>query len=250
MSMQMQAVRAFHAIPMFATLTEQETYDVLRICRMHKKSAGTILFRQGDPGSGGYLIESGTVDVVLEVEGKREVIARFGAGEVLGELSLIDPAPRSATAVVTADASIYEIPGDEFERLRGQFHPAVFKIIRYLSKVVCVRLRAVNVRIEARLNGRSLEPYESGNFPTARSSEGDSVRRVGPTASHSAANTASHAAARGRPPGGTGAHSASHTASTTAAHAAPTDSQLGDSEGHGGFIRRVISKFWTQKDEE
>lgn len=163
MSMQLEAVRAFHAIPMFSALSEEETFEILRICRADRKPAGTVIFRQGNPGDSAFIIESGQIDVVIEENGRRDPIARLGAGDVLGELALIDPGPRSATAVVVADAVLYELPGPAFAALREQMSPAAFKVVRHLTRVVCQRLRVVNDRIEAQLTGRTPPPLHAGS---------------------------------------------------------------------------------------
>lgn len=178
--MQLEAVRAFHAIPMFAALTDEETFEILRICRAHNKPAGSVLFRQGQAGDSAYVIESGSVDVVLDDNSRRDVIARLGPGDVLGELALIDPGLRSATAVVIADAVLYEIPGEQFNVLREQMSPAVFKVVRHLTRVVCQRLRVVNSRIEAQLTGKEPPPLVD---------PGRSQRGVSQTASNDAAQT-------------------------------------------------------------
>lgn len=254
MSMQLQAVRAFHAQPMFASLTEPETYEVLRICRIYRKSAGAILFRQGEPGAAAFLIESGTVDVIFELEGKKEVIARLGPGDVLGELSLIDPAPRSATAICATDVSLYELPGDEFEKLRAQFHPAAFKLIRHLSKVVCVRLRAVNQRIEARLNGQTGTPFESGGFAAASSVNVGRTPAAGGSSDFARVptgvrnTTAAHAATGPTPPAAQRIGRPTGQPSQAQPAAADPDGPLG--EASGGFLKRVLSRFWTHKEEE
>jgi CRP/FNR family cyclic AMP-dependent transcriptional regulator len=57
------------------------------------------LFYQGDPGTGLFMVASGLVKVVVTSEdGEEMVLATLGAGEALGELSIVDGGPRSASA--------------------------------------------------------------------------------------------------------------------------------------------------------
>lgn len=172
MSVQMEAVRAFNRIPLFSSLTEEETYEVVRMCRIHRVAAGRTLFEQGDDGRSLFLVETGEVDIELERETGHEVVAKLGAYDVVGELALVSPAPRSATARVTADAVVYEISAADFDRLVQQMHPAAFKISRSLSRIVCRRIRSVNERLEAELAGRPAPPPATGDFAAARPDDG------------------------------------------------------------------------------
>ncbi len=64
--------------------------------------AGQYLFKQGDPASEMYVVRSGTV--LLESGGR--TLETVGPGGVIGEMALIDPAPRSATAVAGSDCTV------------------------------------------------------------------------------------------------------------------------------------------------
>jgi CRP-like cAMP-binding protein len=66
--------------------------------------AGETVFRQGDPPDWLYVVEEGTVDIVLPSEGEEIVLASFAPGSFFGELGLFDQQPRNATARAAADA--------------------------------------------------------------------------------------------------------------------------------------------------
>ena len=63
-------------------------------------AAGDEIFAEGDPAEDAFVIDSGEVDIVKEVDGEPVVLARLGAGEIFGEMGLVDDKPRSATASV------------------------------------------------------------------------------------------------------------------------------------------------------
>ncbi|MBF0431328.1 MAG: cyclic nucleotide-binding domain-containing protein [Fibrobacteria bacterium] len=68
--------------------------------------SGDILFDEGDSGSEMYIVKTGTIQI-LKQEGTRQVeLARLGPGTVLGEMSLLDNAPRSATARAIEDVIV------------------------------------------------------------------------------------------------------------------------------------------------
>lgn len=63
---------------------------------MMKLEAGVYLLREGDPPTCGYLIESGRLEVLLERDGAPRTLAILGPGELVGEMALVDNAPRTA----------------------------------------------------------------------------------------------------------------------------------------------------------
>ena len=73
-------------------------------------AAGEEVFRIGDRGHNAYFIESGRVEVSVGSNGNKIVIAELGVGEIFGEMSMIDDAPRSATvtAMVATEAIVIE----------------------------------------------------------------------------------------------------------------------------------------------
>jgi CRP/FNR family cyclic AMP-dependent transcriptional regulator len=131
-------------VPLFRPLDDSERFEIVRILQPLSHSAGVVLFRQGDPGDRFFVIESGEVEVGFDGADGLEVIARLGPAEVLGEMSLIEGGPRSATARTITPVTGYSIAIADFDRLRRDLHPAAYKIIRQLSRIVAQRIRRVN----------------------------------------------------------------------------------------------------------
>ncbi|HEX6887119.1 MAG TPA: Crp/Fnr family transcriptional regulator [Candidatus Nanopelagicales bacterium] len=68
---------------------------------------GDVLFSEGEPGEKLFLIESGKIKLGHTAsDGRESIIAVLGAGEMLGELSLFDPGPRTATAVAVTHTKV------------------------------------------------------------------------------------------------------------------------------------------------
>ncbi len=102
MSFQLEAVRSLNRLPIFAGMSDEETYEIIRISRIHRVATGETLFVQGDIGRSLFILESGKLAIELEKDdGTRELVAEFGPGDAIGELALIDPEPRSATATTS-----------------------------------------------------------------------------------------------------------------------------------------------------
>lgn len=88
----------------------------LRVRRYHKNET---IFHQGDPGDSLYIVESGSVKIVLpSPEGEEgAIIATLGRGEFFGELALLDGAPHSATAVAIEPTQTQVLNRETFDQL-------------------------------------------------------------------------------------------------------------------------------------
>ena len=102
--------------------------------------AGDLLFYEGDPGDRMYIVLSGEVEVIKALgTGQERQLGAFGAGAMLGEMSLLEPdANRSASARTTTSAQVLEMTRSDFEKLVNRYPPIMFEILRVLAE----RLRA------------------------------------------------------------------------------------------------------------
>jgi CRP-like cAMP-binding protein len=78
---------------------------------------GEIVFREGDPGKGLFIIVDGAVVIAREPARGTGPLATLGPGEAFGELALIDDLPRSATAWVTVPSRLLILYRSHFEGL-------------------------------------------------------------------------------------------------------------------------------------
>jgi CRP-like cAMP-binding protein len=102
-------------------------------------AAGQTLFRAGDPGDAMYVLITGSADVLVG----DEVIERAGPGSLLGELALIDAAPRAATVVATTECRLVSLNKEQFHALiRGTPYFAT-----EVMRVMADRLRRMDRRV-------------------------------------------------------------------------------------------------------
>ncbi len=107
-------------------------------------AAGTVLFREGDEGAEMYIIQSGRVQITRRVGGQEVVLATLPAGEFLGEMSIVNDRPRTATATVVEEAVLLRLDGATFEAMiRGSTEIAVRMI-----KKLAFRLEQADQQIE------------------------------------------------------------------------------------------------------
>ena len=106
---------------------------------------GEKLFQRGDPGTSLYVVSEGQVRLAVTTGDGRElsfVIA--GAGDLFGEIALLDGEPRSAEATALMATTTYSLERNDFRHLRSMYPDISDTIISFL----CRRLRDVNDHFE------------------------------------------------------------------------------------------------------
>lgn len=103
------------SVPLFAALDDearQALRDAMSETTLHR---GDTLFNEGDPGDRLYLILDGKVKLGHSApDGRENLLAILGPGELLGELTLFDPGERTATASAVATSRLLELQHEDF----------------------------------------------------------------------------------------------------------------------------------------
>jgi len=115
--------------------------------KLVRLAAGKILFRAGASDDDGcYRIEDGLLKVtIVSGHGAERILAFLGQGAIVGELSIIDGLPRSATVAAVSDARVSFLSRADFEAFAEQ-HPEVYKS---LVKLLAQRLRETDSVVAA-----------------------------------------------------------------------------------------------------
>ncbi|MGD8864505.1 MAG: cyclic nucleotide-binding domain-containing protein [Anaerolineales bacterium] len=102
-------------IPLFQGVPKEILQELgEKICRLDLET-DEVLFRQGDPGDALYIIERGRVKIVAEGLRNQDLILNtYGAGEIVGEMSMIDQKPRSAGVVATEPTQLLQLKREDF----------------------------------------------------------------------------------------------------------------------------------------
>ena len=104
-------------IPLFSGLSGE---DLRRLCGMAKEvrlSPGTLLFEEGQAGDLAYVIMNGEIEISKLSDGINVVLAIRGSGELIGEMALLEDAPRMATAKAASDCELLSIGREQLEEL-------------------------------------------------------------------------------------------------------------------------------------
>jgi CRP/FNR family cyclic AMP-dependent transcriptional regulator len=112
--------------------------------------AGDTIISEGEVGGTAYLINSGSVKVTVGEGAKVQKLAELGTGDVFGEMSLIDPGPRSATVTALTDCVCVSTTHDE---LMGSIDEHSQWALEFLKTFVR-RLRRMNELVTRMEPGR------------------------------------------------------------------------------------------------
>ncbi|MCA9914194.1 MAG: cyclic nucleotide-binding domain-containing protein, partial [Anaerolineae bacterium] len=95
-------------VPMFSRLNKRHLNKLASRVKERTYNADDVIIEQGTNGVGLFIIVSGNTDVVIkQPDGGRKVIDKKGAYDFVGELSLLDDYPRTATVVATEPVTCY-----------------------------------------------------------------------------------------------------------------------------------------------
>ncbi len=136
-------------IPLFSALTESEIHQVMRLSFQKKYPKDAVLFVEGMPGEVLYVVMQGKVDILKKTPQGDLLLSHLGPGEFLGELSLIDDSPRSATARVAEDSELVVITRKCFQDILKADPHITSQLLMYFLKAVAGRLRATDKKLEA-----------------------------------------------------------------------------------------------------
>ncbi|MDQ2851239.1 Crp/Fnr family transcriptional regulator [Dermatophilaceae bacterium Sec6.4] len=132
--METEAVRK---APLFAALNDTDAEALLASMSRTQIPRGAELFSEGDQGDSLYVITAGKVKLGRRsVDGRENLLAILGMGEMLGELSLFDPGPRTATATAVADTELV-----------GLAHPDMTDFLKDRPEVAMTMLAALARRL-------------------------------------------------------------------------------------------------------
>jgi CRP-like cAMP-binding protein len=96
--------------PLFSAVDDEAADALRRTMAEISLGRGQVLFREGDSGDKLYVVADGKVKLGrTSSDGRENLLAVLGPGEMFGELSLFDPGPRTATATAVTDTRIYSL---------------------------------------------------------------------------------------------------------------------------------------------
>jgi CRP-like cAMP-binding protein len=130
------------SLTIFKDLDKNELEIVYKYLFVKKAPKYFFLFSQGMPGDFLYIIMSGRVEIIKKTnDNKKIVLATMGADDIVGEMSLINSEPRSATGRTIEDSILLGLTKKAFNEMLNSDPLIAAKILMGLLKVMSRRLR-------------------------------------------------------------------------------------------------------------
>jgi CRP-like cAMP-binding protein len=129
-------------IPLFDGLSSGELSKVKTILHRREYEPDEVLFHQGNPGVGMYIIQEGTIAIIDETTGG--TLAELSDGDFFGELALLNETPRSATAVAQTESVLYGLFRPDLLGLVERDPSLGVQILLRMSRVISERLVQTN----------------------------------------------------------------------------------------------------------
>jgi CRP/FNR family transcriptional regulator len=138
------AVELLKSVALFSDLDDAELERFSHVAVPRSFPAGTRVFHEGDSSDACYIVKEGTFRVTREhTDGRAITLATLGAGEIFGELAMLDGDERSASAEAVTDGELLALPANDVRSLLARHPEIALKLVAGLVR----RLRAANVRI-------------------------------------------------------------------------------------------------------
>ena len=176
-------VTSLARIPFFAGLDAAALERVAAGTRTRRFRRGEVIFHAGDPGNSLFIIVAGEVKIAVPAElGKEAILATLQAGDVFGELELLDGAPRSATATALVATESVMLPRDRLRELIATEPPVRDALLvslatelrrlttqveelHFLDMTGRLAVRLVRLAAEREAGGRWLDPAPADADP-------------------------------------------------------------------------------------
>ena len=125
-------LRHLAAVPLFASCSQKELRLIAKAGTEIRMTAGTMIIDQGQTGREAFVVIDGSVTV--KRNGRK--VATLGPGAMVGELSLIDHGPRTATVVCETDCDLLVIDQRHFSAVIAEVPSIARRLLENLAGIV------------------------------------------------------------------------------------------------------------------
>jgi CRP/FNR family cyclic AMP-dependent transcriptional regulator len=130
---------------LFADFDWRDIEALAGYMQCYETSAGATVFEEGDPGSYMCLLVKGQVEILKnDHEGNPRRIVLITRGKTVGEMSIIDGEPRSASCIAAQDSVLLLLTKDNYARITHDRPVLAVRILSKLAKLMSQRLRGVS----------------------------------------------------------------------------------------------------------
>jgi CRP/FNR family cyclic AMP-dependent transcriptional regulator len=153
------------SIKMFELLNEDDRIALAKVIDELKLPQGHTLFQAGDPGDSLFIVQAGEVELFIkDTAGQKIVLTTAGAGDMFGELAMLDSGPRTATALALNDSEVLVLDRDDLILLFQRRPDAALHMLAALSGLTRKADELLRTRVSRNVN----EEMEEHSTPLLR----------------------------------------------------------------------------------
>lgn len=128
-------------VRLFSNFTPLDMENIGNYLSLRKVSAGETIFKEGDNDMEMYFVAKGRVNVVKESPDSSTSITTIIEGQSMGEMSMLDTMPYSATVMAETDCCLLVLGRDRYDSLLKNYPKLGNKLLSQLARLMSVRLR-------------------------------------------------------------------------------------------------------------
>jgi len=147
--MTVNAGQVLRSLPTFAEWSTEAINGLLLRARKVRFFAGDVLFREGEPGNSLFVVLEGQIAITLRAGENTVTLSEEGPGAILGEMALIDPGPRSASATAVTSGTTLGLSAAELAALQSEDPALASALLRAFTRTLAGRVRDADTRIAA-----------------------------------------------------------------------------------------------------
>jgi len=145
-------------VELFEHLVEDDRKRLADVIDERRLAAGETLFHAGEPGESLYVVRSGHVELFIkDTAGQKIALGVVGAGDVFGELALLDRSPRTATAVALADTELLELDRDDLLMLFQKSPSSALRLLAAMGHMTRKADELLRTRVSRNANEEAEE---------------------------------------------------------------------------------------------
>jgi CRP/FNR family cyclic AMP-dependent transcriptional regulator len=145
-------------VELFEHVNEEDRARLAEFIDFIQLPAGETLFKTGEPGESLYVVKSGEMELYIkDTAGQKILLAIASAGEVFGELALLDRGPRTATALALADTELLELDRDDLLLLFQKSPAAALRLLAAMSHMTRKADELLRTRVSRNANEEAEE---------------------------------------------------------------------------------------------
>jgi CRP-like cAMP-binding protein len=108
---------------------------------------GEVLIQEGADNNRLFLVLKGKLEVLQDVDGVKKPVATLESGDSIGEVSVFDPGPASATVRAASESEVWLITSEGLDRLHSANPKVAYRLLSRITTCLSKRLRKMNDRV-------------------------------------------------------------------------------------------------------